>query len=199
MTAAGYRLVVVGVSAGGLFALRTLIGGLPRDFEIPVVIVQHRSKDSELLCELLQECSSLRVREANDKEPIEPGLVYVAPPDYHLMVEEGYLSLSTDEPVRFSRPSIDVMFSSAADAYGADVIGVVLTGANADGSQGLKKIVDRGGYAIVQDPGTAEVPVMPQHALKAVPKACVLAMDDIAPHLAAVRGRRVPPCRRVSA
>ena len=199
MTAAGFRLVVVGVSAGGLFALRTLIGGLPRDFEIPVVIVQHRSKDSELLCELLQECSSLRVREANDKEPIEPGLVYVAPPDYHLMVEEGYLSLSTDEPVRFSRPSIDVMFSSAADAYGADVIGVVLTGANADGSQGLKKIVDRGGYAIVQDPGTAEVPVMPQHALKAVPKACVLAMDDIAPHLAAVRGRRVPPCRRVSA
>ena len=197
--APGIRLIVVGVSAGGLFALRTLVAGLPRDFDIPVVVVQHRSRDSELLCELLQECAHLEVGEANDKEPILPGHVYVGPPDYHLLVENGYFVLSTDEPVRFSRPSIDVMFQSAADAYAPDVVGIVLTGANADGSRGLRTIVDRGGYAVVQDPASAEVPVMPQHALKAVPEACVLALDAIGPHLAAIRGRRMPPCRAKSA
>jgi len=197
--APGYRLVVIGVSAGGLFALRTIVAGLPADFDIPVAVVQHRSKDSELLCELLQECAPLVVGEANDKEPILPGHVYVAPPDYHLLVEPGYFVLSTDEPVRFSRPSVDVMFLSAADAYSPDVVGVVLTGANGDGSRGLRSIVDRGGYAMVQDPATAEVAVMPQQALKAVPTACVLPLEKIAPHLAAIRGRRMPPCRPVRA
>lgn len=197
--AAGYRLIVVGVSAGGLFALRSLVSSLPAGFDIPIAVVQHRSKESEALCDLLQECTRLNVGEANDKEPIVPGTVYVAPPDYHLLVEEGYLALSTDEPVRYSRPSIDVMFASAADAYGADVIGIVLTGANADGSRGLQKIVQRGGYAIVQDPSTAEVKVMPQSALKAVPGACVLPLERIGPHLAAIRGRAVPPCRAVTA
>jgi two-component system chemotaxis response regulator CheB len=196
---AGYRLIVVGVSAGGLFALRSLVSALPPGFDIPIAVVQHRSKDSEALCDLLQECTHLRVGEANDKEPVEPGSVYVAPPDYHLLVEPGYFSLSTDEPVRYSRPSIDVMFAAAADAYGADVIGIVLTGANADGSRGLQKIVQRGGYAIVQDPATAEVKVMPQSAIKAVPGACVLPLERIAPHLAAIRGRAVPPCRAVTA
>ena len=195
----GYRLIVVGVSAGGLFALRTLVAALPGGFDIPIAVVQHRSKDSEALCDLLQECTRLRVGEANDKEPILPGGVYVAPPDYHLLVEPGYFSLSTDEPVRYSRPSIDVMFASAADAYGADVIGIVLTGANADGSRGLQKIVQRGGYAVVQDPSDAEVKVMPQSALKAVPGACVLPLERIGPHLAAIRGRAVPPCRAVTA
>lgn len=201
MTAAmnGYRLIVVGVSAGGLFALRTLVAALPQGFDLPIAVVQHRSKDSEALCDLLQECTHLRVGEANDKEPIVPGGVFVAPPDYHLLVEPGYFSLSTDEPVRYSRPSIDVMFASAADAYGADVIGIVLTGANADGSRGLQKIVQRGGYAIVQDPADAEVKVMPQSALKAVPGACVLPLERIGPHLAAIRGRAVPPCRAVTA
>ncbi|HKP74443.1 MAG TPA: chemotaxis protein CheB [Longimicrobiaceae bacterium] len=197
--APGIRLIVVGVSAGGLFALRTLVAALPRGFDIPVVVVQHRSKDSELLCELLQECAPLEVAEANDKEPLLPGHVYVGPPDYHLLVEPGYFVLNTDEPVRFSRPSIDVMFQSAADAYGPDVVGVVLTGANADGSRGLRTIVDRGGYAVVQDPASAEVPVMPQHALRAVPEACVLPLEEIGPHLAAIRGRRMPPCRAKSA
>jgi two-component system chemotaxis response regulator CheB len=195
----GFRLVAVGVSAGGLLALRTLVSGLPADFDIPVAVVQHRSRDSELLCDLLQECSRLEVAEASDKEAIVPGRVYVAAPDYHLLVEPGYFSLSTDEPVRFSRPSIDVMFSSAADAYALDVIGVVLTGANSDGARGLRKIVDRGGHAIVQDPATAEVRVMPQAALKAVPEACVLPMDEIAPYLAAIRGRRMPPCHQGAA
>jgi len=197
--APGYRLVVIGVSAGGLAALRTIMSGLPADFDIPIAVVQHRSRDSELLCELLQECAPLVVGEANDKEPILPGHVYVGPPDYHLLVEPGYFVLSTDEPVRFSRPSVDVMFLSAADAYSPDVVGVVLTGANADGARGLRAIVDRGGYALVQDPATAEVAVMPQQALKAVPTACVLPLERIAPHLAAIRGRRMPPCRPVRA
>jgi len=174
-----------------------LVSGLPLGFDIPVVVVQHRSRDSELLCELLQECAQLEVSEANDKEPILPGHVYVGPPDYHLLVEPGYFVLNTDEPVRFSRPSIDVMFESAADAYAPDLVGVVLTGANADGARGLRRIVDRGGYALVQDPATAEVPVMPQQALKAVPEACLLPMEKIGPHLAAIRGRRMPPCRPV--
>jgi len=197
--APGYRLVVIGVSAGGLHALRTIMSGLPADFDLPIAVVQHRSKDSELLCELLQECAPLTVGEANDKEPILPGHVYVGPPDYHLLVEPGYFSLSTDEPVRFSRPSVDVMFLSAADAYSPDVVGIVLTGANADGARGLRAIVDRGGYAVVQDPESAEVPVMPRAAIAAVPTACVLPLDQIAPHLAAVRGRRMPPCRPVPA
>jgi len=136
---------------------------------------------------------------ANDKEPILPGHVYVGPPDYHLLVEPGYFVLSTDEPVRFSRPSVDVMFLSAADAYSPDVVGIVLTGANADGARGLRAIVDRGGYAVVQDPESAEVPVMPRAAIKAVPTACVLPLERIAPHLAAIRGRRMPPCRPVPA
>ncbi|HEX2202799.1 MAG TPA: chemotaxis protein CheB [Longimicrobium sp.] len=194
-SAQGYRMVVVGVSAGGLSALRTLVGGLPAGFGLPVAVVQHRSKDSELLCELLQECTALEVGEVNDKEEVRAGRVYVAPPDYHLLAEDGFFSLSTDAPVRYSRPSIDVLFDSASDVYGPDLIGVVLTGANADGSRGLRRIVDQGGYAVVQDPGTAEVRMMPQAAAKAVPEACVLPLDAIGPHLASIRGRRVPPCR----
>lgn len=195
---AGYRLVVVGASAGGLHALRTLVSGLPADFSTPVVVVQHRAKESELLCELLQECSHIPVHEVVDKMDMGPG-VYVGPPDYHLLVDEGFFSLSCDEPVRYSRPSIDVMFESAADTYGMDVIGVVLTGANSDGSRGLRRIVDGGGYGVVQDPETAEVRVMPRSAAKEVPEACVLPLEEIGPHLAAIHGRRVPRCGTVTA
>ena len=190
----GYRMVVVGASAGGLYALRTLVAALPAGFPMPVSVVQHRSKDSELLCELLQECTAMQVFEVNDKEDARPGCVYIAPPDYHMLVDDGFFSLSTEAPVRFSRPSIDVMFESAADSYGMDVIGVVLTGANADGSRGLRRIVDAGGLAVVQDPATAEVRVMPQAALRAVPEACSLPMEAIPGYLAAIRRRRVPPC-----
>lgn len=194
----GYRVVVVGASAGGLHALRTLVAGLPADFELPVIVVQHRAKESELLCELLQECSPMQVQEVTDKMDLGPG-VFVGPPDYHLLVDDGYFSLTTDEPVRYSRPSIDVMFESAVDTYGMDVVGVVLTGANADGARGLRRIADAGGHAVVQDPETAEVRVMPRSALKAVPEACVLPMEEIAGHLAGIRGRRVPPCGPVPA
>ena len=196
--APGYRLVVVGASAGGLHALRTIVAGLPDDFELPVVVVQHRAKESELLCELLQECSGLPVAEVNDKQEIGPG-VWVGPPDYHLLLDDGFFSLTTDEPVRYSRPSIDVTFESAADVYGMDLIGVVLTGATADGSRGLRRIADEGGHAIVQDPESAEVRVMPRSAAKAVPDACVLPLEEIAPHLTRIRGRRVPRCGPVAA
>jgi two-component system chemotaxis response regulator CheB len=191
----GYRIVVVGASAGGLHALRTLVSALPEDFDVPVVVVQHRAKESELLCELLQECSPMTVYEVTDKQEIGPG-VFVGPPDYHLLLDrDGYFSLSTDEPVRYSRPSIDVMFESAADVYGMDTVGVVLTGANQDGAAGLRRIADAGGHCVVQDPDTSEVRVMPRFAVRAVPDACVLPLEEIGPHLAAIRGRRVPRCR----
>ena len=188
----GYRIVVIGASAGGLHALRTVLEALPAAFTIPIVVVQHRSRDSELLCELLQEATPLQVIEVNDKVGTAPGHVYVAPPDYHLLVEEGYFALSVDEPVRFSRPSIDVTFESAVDSYGMDTIGVVLTGANQDGAHGLRRIVEAGGYAVVQDPATAEVRVMPQAAIAAVPGARVLPLEQIGRHLAGIHGRAAP-------
>jgi two-component system, chemotaxis family, protein-glutamate methylesterase/glutaminase len=186
------RLVVVGASAGGLTALRTLVSTLPPDFEVPVVIVQHRARESELLCELVQECSALRVLEIVDKLDLTPG-VFVAPPDYHVLLGDGHFSLSVDEPVRYSRPSIDVLFESVADAFGAGAVGVVLTGANADGSAGLRRIVDAGGQAVVEDPGTAEVAVMPRSAIRAVPEAVVLPVERIGPHLVALLGGAVAP------
>jgi two-component system chemotaxis response regulator CheB len=164
-----------------------LLGGLPGDFSLPVVVVQHRGKDSDrLLSELLQDATEMRVCEVEDKEPLEPGTVHIAPANYHVLVDAGYLSLTVEDPVRFSRPSIDVMFSSAADTYGSGAIGVVLTGANEDGSRGLSHIVKRGGRALVQDPRTAEIPIMPVAALKAVPSAEILPLDKLAPRLIAL-------------
>jgi two-component system, chemotaxis family, protein-glutamate methylesterase/glutaminase len=151
--AVGYDLMVVGTSWGGLSALRTLVSGLPATFRMAVTLVQHRHKESDhLLRTLLQERTSLEVCEIEDKMPLERGRIYVAPPDYHTLVEPGHFSLSTEAPVRFSRPSIDVTFLSAADSYGHRTVGIVLTGANADGSEGLRRISDRGGMAIIQDP-----------------------------------------------
>jgi len=185
MTAGGYEIVVVGTSWGGLAALRTLVGGLPRAFSLPIVVVQHRHKDSDrLLVTLLQEHTPLTVCEVEDKQPILPSSLFLAPPDYHLLVERGHFSLSTDAPVRFSRPSIDVAFTSAADSYGPRAAAVVLTGANADGAEGLSRIAERGGLAVVQSPATAESPAMPRAALAAVPSARVLPIPAIADLLA---------------
>ena len=176
----GYDLVVVGTSWGGLAALRTLVAGLPASFTMAVTIIQHRHKDSDhLLRTLLQERSALEVCEVEDKMPLEHGRIYVAPPDYHTLVEPGHFSLSTEAPVRYSRPSIDVTFISAVDSYAHRTAGVVLTGANADGAQGLRQISDRGGMALVQDPATAESPTMPAAAMKSVPRARVMALTDI--------------------
>jgi two-component system chemotaxis response regulator CheB len=180
MSGAAYEIAVVGTSWGGLAALRELVSCLPADLPLAVVIVQHRHKLSDgALPTLLQDKTSLRVCEVEDKQPIDPGGIYVAPADYHLLIEPDYFELSVEEPIRYSRPSIDLTFSSAADVFGARTIGVVLTGANADGAEGLRRIAGRGGLAMVQEPATAESPAMPTAALKAVPSARVLTIGAI--------------------
>lgn len=182
-----YEIVVIGTSWGGLSALRELITGLPKEFGLPLVVVQHRHKQSDhLLPLLLQEATPLCVAEVEDKAPIAAGNVFVAPADYHLLIEDGHFSLSTDAPVRYSRPSIDVTFVSAADTYGDRTVGVVLTGANADGARGLKRIHDRGGLTFVQIPATAESPAMPAAAIRCVPTARVLTLHEIAAELTAL-------------
>lgn len=185
-----YELVVVGTSAGGLAALETIVANLPPDYAIPILVIQHRSVDSDLLCDVLQNCTRLKVQEVLDKESIGPGTLYLAPPDYHVLVEQGELALSADEPVHFARPSIDVTFASAADVYADRLVGVVLTGANEDGAAGLRRIRERGGLALVQDPATAEVSRMPA-AAALVPGARVMSLEQIAAELRALpRARR---------
>lgn len=180
-----YSIVVVGTSWGGLNALRELVGNLPADFRVPTVLVQHRHRESNhLLSMFVQERTRLKVSEVEDKMPIEPGMLFIAPADYHLLIDQGVFGLSTDAPVRYSRPSIDVTFYSAADAYGSATIGVILTGANADGSRGLRRIFDRGGLAMVQEPKTAESPTMPAAAIRCVPEARVQTIPEIARTLA---------------
>jgi two-component system, chemotaxis family, protein-glutamate methylesterase/glutaminase len=180
-----FELIVIGASWGGLAVLRDLLAGLPRGFATPIVIAQHRSPDSlqDAFVDLLASYSALPVVEASDKERIEPGRVYIAPTDYHLLVEGDSFALTTDERVNFARPSIDELFETACDSYGSRVIGVVLTGANEDGAAGLACIAARGGVAIVQDPEGAERPEMPQAALDAVPTARVLPLGAIADEL----------------
>jgi two-component system chemotaxis response regulator CheB len=182
------ELVAIGASWGGLRAVEIVLGALPQDFAAPVVIAQHRQVDSSdgMLVRLLDARCALTVCEAEDKQALHPGLVLVAPPDYHLLVEAGSVALSVDAPLNFSRPSIDILFSSAADAYAERVAGVVLTGSNADGAHGLARIAGRGGIAIVQDPGTAERREMPDAALSATPTARVLALEQIGPGLAQI-------------
>ena len=180
-----FDIVVIGASLGGLEALKTICSGISEGFPLPVVIVQHRSayKDDKLLCQILQEHSRLPVGEVEDKEAILGGKIYIAPSDYHLLVEKGGFALSTDMPVEYARPSINVLFESAADAYGDKTIGVVLTGANEDGANGVKRIKDRGGMVIVQDPATAESPLMPQAAIDVCKADYIVPLREIAPLL----------------
>jgi len=186
-------IVVVGASWGGLQALTMLVSGFAADFPLPVVVVQHRSRDStNALAELLQDVSKLSICEVEDKAPIVEGHVHIAPPDYHLLVDRGSFSLSIEAPLRYSRPSIDITFESVAYEYNDSAIGVVLTGANQDGSEGLRTIVARGGTAIVQDPETAESPTMPRAALKAVPTATVLPLAGISGFLTTLAAKRTP-------
>jgi two-component system chemotaxis response regulator CheB len=181
------KLIVMGASWGGLSAFTRIFSSMPADFKIPIIVVQHRAKHADnLLATLLQDCTSLRVVDVEDKEPLEARSVFVAPANYHLLVDQDHLTLTTDPLVKFSRPSIDVTFISAGDAYRRGVVGVVLTGANDDGSRGLRHIVDCGGHSIVQDPATAESPTMPAAALKAVPESEVVPITDIASRLVAI-------------
>jgi two-component system, chemotaxis family, protein-glutamate methylesterase/glutaminase len=179
-------LVAVGTSLGGLNALTKLLGTLPERFRVPITIVQHRtmSRAGDGLATLLQEHTRLTVIEAEDKMALEPGKIYLAPADYHLLIEEpGRVALSTDAPVRAARPSIDVLFQTAAEAYRDALVGVLLTGASADGAEGLAAVKAYGGRAIVEDPATAECRTMPAAALAATSVDYVLPLDRIGDHL----------------
>jgi two-component system, chemotaxis family, protein-glutamate methylesterase/glutaminase len=180
-----YDLIAIGASWGGLNAVGRVLQTIPGEISAAIVVAQHRSAErSDFGFEhLLTRRTTLPVRSVEDKDPILAKHVFVAPPDYHLLVEPGYFSLSVDERVHHARPSIDVLFESAADAYGAGVIGVILTGANEDGAAGLARIVERGGVAIVQDPESAEARAMPDAALAAT-EAVVLPLERIAPYVA---------------
>ena len=175
------ELIVVGCSLGGMKAIQTILLGLPKEFCIPIVVAQHRHRRSnEELPSFFRRTTHMRVVDADDKQWIKPSTVYLAPADYHLLVAKGELNLSVDDAVRFSRPSIDVLFESAADAYGSAVIGVILTGANEDGTEGAARIKKRGGTVIAQDPATAEAAVMPQSAIDAGAVDRILPLDQIA-------------------
>jgi two-component system chemotaxis response regulator CheB len=178
-------LIAIGGSAGALDPLFEIVKGLPRSLEAPVVIVIHvLPNHPSLLPELLQHaCRGCAVREPEDKEPVAPRTIYVAPPSYHLMIERAAtFSLSVDDPVNFSRPSIDVLFESAAAAFGARVAGVLLSGSNADGAAGLAAIAHGGGTAIIQEP--ADYTEMPDAARHLLPEVHALAAAEIAPYLA---------------
>ena len=176
-----FEIVVVGTSIGGLNALQTLLSGLPDGFPVPVVIAQHRGKNSESgLCDFLGRSSRIPISEPEDKEAIFPGRAYLAPRDYHLLVEDGSFALSIDPPVSFARPSIDMLFESAANEYRERAIGVVLTGANRDGAHGLAAIKLRGGLTLVEDPASAACREMPDAAIAATQVDRLLPLQDIA-------------------
>lgn len=179
-----YDLIVIGCSLGGMHALETIFRSLPHDFVVPIAVVQHRHKRSnEGLPAFLRRSTNLCVVDVEDKQWIKPGCVYLAPADYHLLVAPGEFDLSVDAAVGFSRPSIDVMFESAADAYRDRLVAVVLTGANADGARGARRIKQRGGFIIVQDPASAEAPAMPKVAIEAVRVDQILPLERIGPYL----------------
>jgi two-component system chemotaxis response regulator CheB len=184
--------IVIGASAGGVDALAILVEALPRPFVPAILVVVHVPPDKpSLLVELYRQRSRLPVREALDKERVEPGTIYFAPPDYHLLVErERTLALSHEAPVGFSRPSIDVLFESAAHAYGTRVLGIVLSGANADGAEGLAAIRAAGGHAWVQQPSDALAQAMPAAAIARAGADLVVPVRDMAERLAHLRSGR---------
>ena len=181
MSGKGIEAIVIGASAGAVHALSRILPALPADYPVPVLVVVHIPADrSDLLAPLFQAKCRVVVKEAEDKEPILPGFVYFGPSDYHLLVEtDRTVSLSSDEPVLYSRPSIDVLFESAADAYGEGLVGVILTGANEDGAEGLSAVDAAGGVAMAQDPEEAFVSAMPSAALDRCARARSCSLDAI--------------------
>ena len=194
MLAANVQAIVAGGSAGAIEALASILPALPADFPIPIAIALHvhPSKPSHLAQVLSMRCA-LPVKEAEDMEPLAPSTVYVAPPNYHLLLEaQGYFSLSVDDPVLFSRPAIDVLFESAADAFGRALVGLLLTGASEDGARGLARIQRAGGLTLVQAPSTAAVRIMPEAALRLSAPDHVLPLNEIGPFLARLDRRASP-------
>ena len=180
-----YELICIGASWGGVTALTEMLERLPDEVDQPIAVTQHRgpSRTDVGLADVLQRHSRRVIADAEDKVTIEPNHVYLAPADYHLLIERGSLALSTEERVHYARPSIDVMFESAADAYGPSVIGVVLTGSNEDGAAGLARIKQRGGVAVIQDPENSERRAMPDAAIAATAADAVLPLGEIAAFL----------------
>lgn len=178
------ELVVIGTSLGGLNALEVLLSGLDPELALPIAVVQHRASESgEALLAHLRRFCPLPVDEPEDKQPIERGHVYLAPASYHLLVDGTSFALDTEARVCHARPSIDVLFESAAIAYCERLIGVILTGASRDGAEGARKLKERGGVLVVQDPLTAENGVMPAATLALTTADHVLPLSDIAPFL----------------
>ncbi len=187
MTQNGIEAIVIGASAGAVQALSQILPRLPASYPLPVLVVVHVPADPSGLVALFASKCAIRVREPEDKEPIEGACVYFAPPGYHMLVEDGHtIALSLDEPVLYSRPSIDVLFQSAADSYGQGLIGVVLTGANEDGAAGATAILNAGGTVLVEDPDHAFADTMPRAALARCPSALTLSLDAIADRLVQV-------------
>ncbi len=180
-----YRLIVMGTSYGGMKALGTILPALPENFPLPIAIVQHLSPDSDsYMVAHLNSVSKIQVKEAEEKELLQSGVAYMAPEDYHLLVEDDMsLSLAADNKVNYSRPAIDVLFETAAFSLGPLVIGVILTGANTDGSIGLKKIKEGNGLAVVQSPETSVASAMVVGAIEKVAVDYILPLPEIAPFL----------------
>jgi two-component system, chemotaxis family, protein-glutamate methylesterase/glutaminase len=176
-----YDLVCIGASWGGLKAVGQVLTDLPAELDLPIAIAQHRHRDAQAktLAELLQTKTDRPVLDVEDKMPIASRHVYIAPPNYHLLVERGSFALSVDEHVQYARPSIDVLFETAAHAYGAGVIGIILTGANADGALGLARIKNAGGVALIQDPLGATRRTMPDAAIAATAADAILPVEAI--------------------
>ncbi|MBA3035589.1 MAG: chemotaxis protein CheB [Desulfobacterium sp.] len=175
-----YEAVVIGASVGGIEALRVIFAFLPAAFKQTIIVVLHLSPQSSGLAQILSRKFRMIIKEAEEKEKIKGGVVYTAPPNYHLMIEDDKtFSLSVSEQVNYARPSIDVLFETAADVYRESLIGIILTGGNKDGSQGLKKIKELGGLAIVQDPDTAEGDSMPRNAIAVSEVDHILTLDKI--------------------
>lgn len=177
-----HKAVVIGVSAGGLEVMKRLLPLIPAGFPLPVIVVQHlHPLQDRFFLEILGRSCALEVREAEEKERAVPGVVYFAPPNYHLLMElDATFSLSVDEKVNYSRPSLDVLFETAAEAFGRGLIGIVLTGAGKDGAVGLRRIKEKGGITIVQDPATAEFPLMPSAAMAESEVDHVMNIEEIA-------------------
>ncbi len=182
--------VVIGVSAGAVDALSTIFSGLPANYPHVIVVVVHvPNVKCNSMIKLLQHKCRLEVVEVEDKQQLESGTIYIAPPDYHVMVEDpSTLSLTVEEPINFCRPSVDVLFETAAEVFKERLVGIVLTGANHDGAIGLATIIEEGGIGIVQEPAEAYASAMPEAAIRACPTAKIMSLEQIVHYLNSTEG-----------
>ena len=187
-----FSAVVIGVSAGGLHALIHVLGKLPADYFLPIIVVQHRGKEYKVLLEeILETKCLLKVKQVDEKEQILAGCIYIAPADYHLLIEQDKtFSLTSDIYVKYSRPSIDLLFTTAAEVYKNELIAIIMTGASSDGAEGILNVKQEGGYTIAQDPKTAEYPYMPQSSISIGAINTILTLDEIQSYLMELYERR---------